>query len=177
MTEENKALTTESDIDKLFYAFRDGDIEAGKQLKKISPINYRAVIKNFEPFNYAILSMTTAYIHQFPEKTRRKAELAIDQKLSDLRRDLGPKTPLEQLLVERILVTYIETNYLDKIIAMLNWTQRESDIYLKRQNAAHRRHLTAVKALAQVRRLQLPVVQVNIGENQINAGMVALPEK
>jgi hypothetical protein len=54
----------------------------------------------------------------------------------------------------------------------------------KRLESAHRMHLAAVKALAQVRRLQLPLTlqvalpgatqvgpaaQVNVGEKQINA--------
>jgi hypothetical protein len=39
--------------------------------------------------------------------------------------------------------------------------------YQTRQDSAHSRHLKAVKALATVRRLIVPPVQVNIGRNQI----------
>lgn len=39
-------------------------------------------------------------------------------------------------------------------------------------DAAHRRHLSAVKALATVRKAQLPDVQINIGEKQVNIGRV-----
>ena len=40
--------------------------------------------------------------------------------------------------------------------------------YQKRQDRAHRRFLSSVKALAQVRRLLGPSVQVNIAEQQVN---------
>ena len=46
---------------------------------------------------------------------------------------------------------------------------QKGDYYQRRQERAHKRYLSAVKALAQVRRLELPAVQVNIGQNQINA--------
>jgi hypothetical protein len=39
--------------------------------------------------------------------------------------------------------------------------------YQARQNSANARHLKAVKALATVRRLLLPAVQVNIAKQQI----------
>jgi len=43
-----------------------------------------------------------------------------------------------------------------------------ADYHLRRQDRAHRRFLTAMKTLATVRKLGLPVLQVNIGENQVN---------
>jgi hypothetical protein len=42
---------------------------------------------------------------------------------------------------------------------------------------AHKRYLSAIKALAVVRRLALPVLQVNIAKKQVNvAGAAAAPE-
>ena len=36
------------------------------------------------------------------------------------------------------------------------------------QDRAHRRYLSAIRTLAQVRRLLTPAVQINVGENQVN---------
>jgi hypothetical protein len=39
----------------------------------------------------------------------------------------------------------------------------------ERRDRAHRRFLSAIKALAQVRRLLVPMVQMNVAENQVVA--------
>ena len=44
----------------------------------------------------------------------------------------------------------------------------EDECHQKRVERAQRRHLAAVKTLAGVKKLGMPVVQVNIGEKQIN---------
>ena len=43
-----------------------------------------------------------------------------------------------------------------------------AEFYQRRIDRAQKRFLSAIKALALVRRLQLPAVQVNIGEKQMN---------
>jgi hypothetical protein len=47
------------------------------------------------------------------------------------------------------------------------------DYQQRRQDRAARRYLAAIKALAQVRRLLVPVVQVNIAERQVKLAQVA----
>ena len=47
-------------------------------------------------------------------------------------------------------------------------TREEDEARRKRIDQAERRYLRAIKALVEVRRLQLPAVQVNIGDKQIN---------
>jgi hypothetical protein len=46
----------------------------------------------------------------------------------------------------------------------------QGDYYQRHQDRAHKRYLSAVRALAQVRRLLTPAVQVNIGGQQVNIG-------
>jgi hypothetical protein len=86
----------------------------------------------------------------------------------------GPSpTPLEALLVERIVVCWLQVNQYERIEAerLKKGMSVEQSLFVqKRLDMAHRRYLSAIKALAQVRRLQLPSVQVNIGEKQINVG-------
>lgn len=45
-------------------------------------------------------------------------------------------------------------------------------IYEERFDKAHKRYVASIKALAQVRKLQLPNVQVNIAEKQVNVGQM-----
>ena len=84
----------------------------------------------------------------------------------------GPApSPLEALLVERVVacwlaVSYYEGNYHQNLRDGMSLTQ--SMYHQKRITLAHNRYLSAIKTLAQVRRLALPVMQVNIGESQIN---------
>ena len=47
-------------------------------------------------------------------------------------------------------------------------TLRQADFQQRRIDAAHRRFLASVRTLAQVRKLALPTLQVNIGTNQVN---------
>jgi hypothetical protein len=47
-------------------------------------------------------------------------------------------------------------------------TLRQAEYHLHRIDSAHRRFLSAIATLARVRRVALPALQVNIGENQVN---------
>lgn len=89
----------------------------------------------------------------------------------------GPNpTPLEELLAERVVSCWLLTDLMEALVAaqLSPATERRvSPSYLlhmvKLQESANRRYLAAIKALAQVRKLQsnTPVVQVN---TQINVG-------
>jgi len=78
-------------------------------------------------------------------------------------------SPLEQLLVERIAATWLQLHYFETIYAqnMDKLTIPQSEFHQKRIDRAHRRHLSAVKTLAQIRKMG-PAVQINIAEKQIN---------
>lgn len=100
---------------------------------------------------------------------------AITAKLESLRAELsGPNpTPLERLLVERVVLCWLQVNYEDAIDAnglKKSVTWKQSLNQQRRAETAQRRLLAAVKALATVRRLALPILQVNIGEKQVNVG-------
>jgi hypothetical protein len=79
-------------------------------------------------------------------------------------------SPLENLLINRILSAWLQTMHADATYAQM--LQRESSIaqaeyHQKRVDRAEGQLLRAIQALVKVRRLN-PPVQVNIGENQIN---------
>jgi hypothetical protein len=81
-------------------------------------------------------------------------------------------TPLEKLLVERIMISQeqlslCETLYAEKSkqsISLPLATYHQKSIAM-----AQKRYLDAIKALAQIRKLQLPAtIQVNIADKQVN---------
>ncbi len=98
---------------------------------------------------------------------------ATNKKLDDLKDELmGPApTPLERLLVARVVVCWLQVHHADMIDAQ-NFQKVDFGGYLQdRLDRAHRRYLSAIRTLAQVRRLLIPPVQVNIG-NQVNAAHI-----
>jgi hypothetical protein len=63
-------------------------------------------------------------------------------------------SPLEALLVDRVVVTWVEVSYADAAAARsADATLRQAEFALRRQGLAQRRHLAAVAALATARRL------------------------
>ena len=101
------------------------------------------------------------------------AKAAIVRRLDALRRELaGPiPTPLERLLVDRVVVGWLaaavaEGAYHQALERGVG--HADDEFHQRRVERAQRRYLAAAKALAQVRRLQLPAVQVNIGDKQVN---------
>jgi len=94
------------------------------------------------------------------------------RRLDGMRQELAGAnpTPLETILVERIVTCWLEVEYFDALYAqnMKDTGFRAGDYMQRRVDRAHRRLLSAAKSLAVIRRLQLPVMQVNIGEKQVN---------
>jgi hypothetical protein len=82
----------------------------------------------------------------------------------------GPTpSPVEQLLVERIVLCWLQLHSAEYV-----WTQlqeatiQEAEFYQGWISKAQARYLAAIRTLAQVRRLGVPAVQVNIGQQQVN---------
>jgi hypothetical protein len=95
----------------------------------------------------------------------------IHSRFDQLRRELeGPNpTAIERLLAERatfcwFLVYRCEFNL--EVVKELSL--RQGDYHQRKIDAAHRRFLSSVRTLAQVRKLALPTLQLNIGSNQLN---------
>ena len=85
----------------------------------------------------------------------------------------GPRPcPLERLLVERIVLCWLHLNYAEALYAqnMHNLSLRQAEYCQQRLSKAQARYLAAIRTLAQVRRLGVPAVQVNIGGQQVIAG-------
>jgi hypothetical protein len=101
------------------------------------------------------------------------AQELLSGQVQRLRAQLGgpAPSPLERLLVERIIACWLHVNYAEEKYAEelgRGMSFEKGEYYQKRIDRAHRRYLSAIRALAQVRRLLGPSVQVNIGEQQVN---------
>lgn len=99
----------------------------------------------------------------FKEALRRKMEL--------LRAELaGPNpTPIERLIVERVVACWLQVQDADVRYAHAkDLPVKWMDFYQRRMNHSHKRYLSALKTLALVRKLAVPVLQINIGKKQTN---------
>jgi hypothetical protein len=91
---------------------------------------------------------------------------ALSANMNALRTELaGEKpNPIERLLVERVIACWLQVAYADSRIAGLEQCSiQEGDYFQRQQDRAHRRYLSALKMLAVVRRLALPIrVDLNV---------------
>ena len=101
----------------------------------------------------------------------REAE---ERKLASLAEAItGPHpTILEKLLADQIVLCWQHVRYVEiRYGQARNYTFTEGDYYQRSLDRAQKRYLKAIKALAHMRKLRLPPVQVNIatkGGKQIN---------
>jgi hypothetical protein len=105
----------------------------------------------------------------FREATRCKLELLRAELLGD-----NP-TPVERVLVERVLACWLQVQDAELRTAQEpNAYIKLADFHQRRMDATNRRFLVAVKTLALVRKLAVPVLQVNIAKEQVNVATNAV---
>jgi hypothetical protein len=99
----------------------------------------------------------------FRESLTRKLDLLRDELV-------GPNpTPLERLLVERLVACWLHLHHLEAIYSGKEGMSLDLGSYYQRSiTSAQKRYLAAIKTLALVRKLAVPVLQVNIGRKQVN---------
>ena len=94
------------------------------------------------------------------------------KKLAAMRTDLaGPEaSPLERLLAERAVACWLQSYHADFAYAraLTELPPEEAEPYQRRQDRAARQYLKALRSLAEVRRLLVPMLQVNIAKRQVN---------
>ncbi|MBA4062982.1 MAG: hypothetical protein C0501_04605 [Isosphaera sp.] len=100
---------------------------------------------------------------------------AVHAKLAALRAELlgESPTPVERLLVGRAVACWLQVQDADlRAAGSRDLTFRQSEFNQRRMDAAHRRYLSALKTLALVRKLAVPVLKVNIARKQVNVAGV-----
>lgn len=104
---------------------------------------------------------------------KRLMREGIQRQMEAMRRELAGSaaSPLERLMVERLVICWAWANYLDSVCVQLFTKPPDTDFgefMTCLQTRAHRRFLDAARTLAQIRRLKFPAVQLNVAERQIN---------
>jgi hypothetical protein len=78
-------------------------------------------------------------------------------------------TPMERLLAERAALCWCLVNWYENSVQDCDrMTIAQANYHQAKIGRAHSRFLSAVKMLAQVRKLALPALQLNIARNQVN---------
>ena len=116
-------------------------------------------------------SVQASLIQAIAGKNEVVAE-AIGRRAADLRRELAGSepTPLERLLVSRIVACWLALHYAEAWYAqnLGKLTMEQGEYHQRTIDRAQKRYLAAIKALAQVRRLLTSTVQVNIADQQVD---------
>ena len=84
----------------------------------------------------------------------------------------GPDpSPLERLLAERVVACWLQLQQAEAAYAgnLGKPTTSQDEYHQRRLDRLHRRYLSAIRTLAQVRKLLTPTVtQINVAQQQVN---------
>ena len=98
-------------------------------------------------------------------------EEALPLKLKEMRDELcGPHpSALEQLMAERIVACWLQLQHAEIVYArnLDKLSIAQGEYHQRRLDRLHRRYLSSIKSLAQIRKMG-SAVQINIAERQIN---------
>jgi hypothetical protein len=103
---------------------------------------------------------------------------AVAWKMEKLRADLaGPDpTPLESLGVDRVVTSWLHVHALEMRYGDgSGLPPAEAAHHQRSLSRAHARYLNALKALAVIRRLAAPALQVNVARTRLNVETVSRP--
>ena len=148
---------------------QNGDEEAALRMREIlddSPDLAWRLIKG--PGKMA----ESAMIDQFTRDEDLASKELLKHQLDSMRMEVAGDnpSPLERLLAERVVATWVEVQLFSGLYAtgMKSGTLSQDEHRQKRLDRAHQRHLSAVRTLAQIRKMG-PAVQINIADKQINS--------
>ena len=155
----------------------------------------KALLKQAEEGDKTVLPALRAYMDQAPGYWEQRGDMAqatqralialaggeknlviqetLARKCAALTQELAGPTPspLERLLVERVVLCWLHLHYAEGLrLKTKEVTFQQEEFHQRRISKMHARYLSAIRTLAQVRRLGVPAVQVNIGQQQVIAG-------
>jgi hypothetical protein len=149
--------------------------KAGKGDKKPLP-EIRNILKESPELAWRLMDIAKVAEWRYTEVMLNEEDFGLKEvlrcQLAAMREEIAGDnpSPLEQLLAERVVLTWLQIQLFEDLhassmsksiaIAQGNYHQKIID-------QAHRRHLSAIRTLAQIRKLS-PAVQINIAEKQIN---------
>ena len=149
--------------------------KAEKGTKEAVP-EIREILEEHPRLSWKISNLSRLAEGLFIQRMSRDEDLAakesMKRQLACMREEVAGDnpSPLERLLAERVAATWLQVQLFEGFYASSmhkSTTLAQADYQQKRIEKAHRRHLSAVKALAQIRKMG-PTVQINIADKQIN---------
>jgi hypothetical protein len=149
--------------------------KAEKGNRKAVP-EIREILKESPDLAWRFMDFATLAEWRFIENMTKDKDLAskemMDFQLAAMREEIAGEnpSPLERLLAERIVLTWLQIQLFESLYAssmFKSMTLAQGSYYQKRLDHAHRRHISAIRTLAQIRKLG-PAVQINIAGKQIN---------
>ncbi len=155
-------------LDELVKKAKNGDKKAVPEIRKI--------LKGSPELAWQIMNFARFAEWHFIKEMFKDENLAskevMKRQLAAMREEIAGAnpSPLERLLAERIVLTWLQIQLFEGLYAssmVKSMTLAQGSYYQKRLDHAHRRHLSAIRTLAQIRKMG-PAVQINIAEKQIN---------
>jgi hypothetical protein len=134
--------------------------KAEKGTKKAVP-EIREILEEHPHLSWKILNLSRSTEGLFIEKMSRDEHLVsketMKRQLACMRQEVAGEnpSPLERLLAERVVATWLQVQLSEGIYASFmfkSMTIAQADHHQRRIDKAHRRHLSAVKSLAQIRK-------------------------
>lgn len=112
------------------------------------------------------------FIERMTKEKDFASKESLTRQLAAMREEIAGEnpSPLERLLVERVVATWLQVQLFEGMYAAgmeKNMGIKQGNYLQKLIDRAHRHHLSAIRTLAQIRKMG-PAVQINIAEQQIN---------
>ena len=149
--------------------------KAGKGDKKPLP-EIRNILKESPELAWQLMDVGRVAEWRYTEMMLKEEDFGKKEvlrcQLAAMREEIAGDNPstLERLLVERIVLTWLQIQLFEDLYASSlskSMTLAQGNYKQKMIDQAYRRHLYALRMLAQIRKLS-PAVQINIAEKQIN---------
>ena len=155
--------------------------KAEKGNKKVLP-EIREILADSPELTWRFANLAQLAESQLIDVMSKDKDLAakeiVEHQLAAMREDISGEnpSPLERLLAERVVATWLQVQLFEALYFtnLHNLTLNQANYYQKRIDRAHRNHLSAIRTLAQIRKLG-PALQINIGEKQVNLAGGELP--
>ena len=112
------------------------------------------------------------FIERMTKEEDFGSKVLLQRQLGLMREEIAGESPsaLERLLAERVVATWLQIQLFAGLYAAgmyQSMSEKQGSYQQKRLDRAHRNHLSAIRTLAQIRKLG-PAVQINVAAKQIN---------
>jgi hypothetical protein len=148
---------------------------AEKGNKKAVP-DIREILRDNPDLVWRFMDLGKLAERNFIERMSNEKDLAsretFTRQLADMRAEIAgdSPSPLERLLAERIVATWLQIQLFEGLYAVSmskSLTIAQAGYHQKRLDWSYKRHLSAIRTLAQIRKMG-PAVQINVAQQQIN---------